>query len=92
VTFYMAERYMPSTDGDAAGADVQGAVQCDRRAAAVALGPIRHVRTWLLPADEICFSLFEAPSAELLRAAGHAVGLRYSRITEAVEGGSEGPQ
>jgi hypothetical protein len=87
VAFFVAERYVPS----APGADVNGVVQLDRRAAATAAGPIRHVRTWLLPADEICFSLFEAPSADLLRAAGIAIGLRYSRITEAVEGGSENP-
>jgi Protein of unknown function (DUF4242) len=86
VAFFVAERYVPSVPI----ADVDGAVRWDRRAAEVAAEPVRHVRTWLLPADETCFSLFEAPSAESLRAAGDAIGLRYSRITEAVEGGSGG--
>jgi Protein of unknown function (DUF4242) len=85
VAYYVAERYVPASPA----ADVRGVVQSDRRAAAVATERIRHVRTWLLPADETCFSLFEAPSAELLRAAGDAIGLHYNRITEAVEGGSE---
>ena len=48
-------------------------------------GGIRHVRTWYLPEDETCFSLFEAPSAAALKAAGDAAGVRYSRITEAIE-------
>jgi hypothetical protein len=85
VAFFVAERYVPSSPP----ADVGGVVRLDRSAAAGSAIPIRHVRTWLLAADETCFSLFEAPSAELVRAAGSAVGLRYSRITEAVEGGSE---
>jgi hypothetical protein len=78
VSLYVAERYAPA-------GDVYAALHGDRRAAASSPG-IRHVRTWLLPADETCLSLFDAPSADLLRAAGDAAGLRYSRITEALEG------
>ena len=85
MAFFVAERYVPSSPPT----DVGGVVRLDRRAAAGSATPIRHVRTWLLAADETCFSLFEAPSAELVRVAGSAVGLRYSRITEAVEAGSD---
>jgi hypothetical protein len=84
MALYVAERYVPSSS-----ADVGGLVRLDRSAAAGSPVPIRHLRTWLLSADETSFSLFEAPSAELLRAAGLAVGLHYSRITEASEAASE---
>jgi hypothetical protein len=85
MALYVAERYVPS-----ASADVGGLVRLDRTAAAESTAPIRHLRTWLLAADETSFSLFEAPSADLVRAAGLAVGLHYSRITEASEAASEG--
>jgi Protein of unknown function (DUF4242) len=84
---FVAERYVPSAPPD----DVAAAARLDRRAASAldeVAGPaagITHLQTWFLRADETCFSLFEAPSAELLRTAGDAVGLRYSRISEVVE-------
>lgn len=77
----MVERYAPVEAG-------QDFARADERAAAAHAGNgavIRHIRTWFLPADETCFSLFEAPSADVLKAAGDAVGLRYTRITEAIE-------
>jgi hypothetical protein len=80
VAFFVVERYAPTAPTqDVAGADRRAALNsvADRR--------IRHVRTWFLPADETCFSLFEAPSADAVKAAGDAVGLRYTRITEAIE-------
>jgi hypothetical protein len=88
VALYVVERYAPrAADQDAARAD-------QRAAAAHAGGDpaIKHIRTWFLPEDETCFSLFEAPSADALRAAGDAAGVRYARITEAIEttGGAHG--
>jgi Protein of unknown function (DUF4242) len=86
VAFFVVERYAPkASDQDFARADEQAA------AAQAGDAPgIRHIRTWLLPDDETCFTLFEAPSADALRAAGDAAGLRFTRITEAIEtsGGS----
>lgn len=85
VALFVVERYAPR----AAYQEVAGA---DERAAAHAGADtvITHVRTWFLPEDETCFSLFEAPSEQALRAAGNAAGLRFTRITEAIEtsGGS----
>ncbi len=81
MALFVVERYAPeASDQDVARAD-------ERAAAVHANGDprIRHIRTWFLPADEICFTLFEAPSADALKAAGDAVGLRYTRITEAIE-------
>jgi hypothetical protein len=88
VALFVVERYAPAaSDQDVARAD-------QRAAAAQADGhpAIRYIRTWFLPADETCFTLFEAPSADALMAAGAAVGLRYTRITEAIEtNGGTGP-
>lgn len=81
MALFVVERYAPAgSNQDFALADGQATA-----AQAAADATIRHIRTWFLPADETCFSLFEAPSADVLRAAGEAAGLRYSRITEAVE-------
>jgi hypothetical protein len=79
MALFVVERYVPATTSPDA---VTGVV-------AFGADPgkpgIRHVRTWFLPEDETCFSLFEAPSAAALKAAGDAAGVRYSRITEAIE-------
>lgn len=54
------------------------------------LGPgIRYVRTTFLPGDETIFHMFEAPSLEALRDAGHRAALHYQRIVEAVEGSTD---
>lgn len=79
MALFVVEQYVPaSTNPDA----VAGGMPVGTAPHA---GGIRHVRTWFLPADETCFSLFEAPSAAALKAAGDAAGVRYSRITEAIE-------
>lgn len=85
MALFVVERYVPAT---ATPDVVTGEIAF--RADAGEPG-IRHVRTWFLPEDETCFSLFEAPSAAALKAAGDAAGVRYSRITEAIEtdGGSD---
>ncbi|HZC73448.1 MAG TPA: nickel-binding protein [Jatrophihabitans sp.] len=86
MALFVVERYAPAvTNQDFARADQQAAA-----ARADGTSAIRHIRTWFLPADETCFALFEAPSEAALRAAGNAAGLRFTRITEAIEtsGGS----
>jgi Nickel responsive protein SCO4226-like len=57
-----------------------------RLAAAKAAGAgstIRYRHSILVPADETCFHLFEASSAELVRSAIERAGLRAQRIVEA---------
>ena len=79
MALFVVEQYVPaSTDPGA----VPGGIGTG---ASPRAGGIRHVRTWFLPEDETCFLLFEAPSAAALKAAGDAAGVRYSRITEAIE-------
>jgi hypothetical protein len=79
MALFVVERYVPAASSpDAVLVGAWPAPLCPSAG-------IRHIRTWYLPEDETCFSLFEAPSAAALKAAGDAAGLRYSRITEAIE-------
>jgi hypothetical protein len=50
---------------------------------------IRFVRSIFVPADEICFYVFEAVSAEAVRAACERAALRFARIVAAVDSREE---
>ena len=56
MALFVVERYVPTTLDP--GATVIGIPA----AAAPLDGGIRHVRTWYLPEDETCFSLFDSSS------------------------------
>jgi hypothetical protein len=47
-------------------------------------GPVRFPGAIVVPEEETCFWLYQAPSAAAVRAAMTAAGLRPERITEAV--------
>jgi hypothetical protein len=47
--------------------------------------PVRFVRSIFLPADEICFYVFEAVTAEAVGAACERAALRFERVLEAVD-------
>jgi hypothetical protein len=47
--------------------------------------PIRFVRSVFVPADEICFYVFEAASAEVVGAACERAALPFQRVVEAVD-------
>jgi hypothetical protein len=47
--------------------------------------PVRYVRTTLLPDDETCFHVFEAPSLEAVAEASRRAGLDGARIVRVVE-------
>jgi hypothetical protein len=47
--------------------------------------PVRHLSTIYVPSDESCFSLFDAPSADALRATQDRAGIGFERIVEAVQ-------
>jgi hypothetical protein len=51
--------------------------------------PIRFVRSTFVPADEICFYVFEAISAEAVGAACERAALRFERVVEAVDSRKE---
>jgi hypothetical protein len=49
--------------------------------------PVRFLRTIFVPAEEICFYLYEAASVEAVREAAGRAGLEFERVTEAVSDG-----
>jgi hypothetical protein len=51
--------------------------------------PIRFLRSIFVPADEICFYVFEAISAEAVGAACERAALRFERVVEAVDSRKE---
>lgn len=46
--------------------------------------PIRYVRAIFVPADETCFFLYEADSADVVREAVRRAGLSYERVSESL--------
>lgn len=47
--------------------------------------PLQLVRSTYLPDDEVCLHLFVAASPDAVRALTERIGLRFERISEAVE-------
>jgi len=78
---FVVERYLPALNE--AGVRAQAGREAK-------LPGVRHVRTMYLCEDELCFSLFEAPSIAVLRTANERSGLVFERITEAIDVQQEG--
>jgi hypothetical protein len=47
--------------------------------------PLRHERSILVPADEMCLLIYDAPTAELALEASRRAGLVSERVVEAIE-------
>ena len=47
--------------------------------------PVRHVRSFLAPEDDICFHVFEAPSAQGVARMIELANFDHERITEVIE-------
>lgn len=78
---FVVERYLPALTPDGVRA------QARREADVLASGndDVRHLRTTYLCDDELCFTMFEAPSIDVLRQANDRGEMAYERITEAVD-------
>jgi hypothetical protein len=88
LSLFLAERYLPLGREHLAAADAARA-----RAASEELAregaEIRYLGSALVPADETCFSLFEAASdTDVMRLAQRA-SIDYERVVEAVQIGRE---
>ena len=75
---FLAERYL-----SASAAEVLASLVDRDRAAARAMS-IRHIQTIYVPADETCFTLFEAPSLEMVSETSGRFGLGYRRVVAAI--------
>lgn len=86
MTSFLAERYLSVPPTRHA---VTALVDNDR-AAANAMA-IRHILTIYVPADETCFTLFAAPSAELITETSRRFRLGYKRVLLVIAVGSAEP-
>jgi hypothetical protein len=75
---FLAERYLAVTSREAL------AFQVGRDRAAARAMAIRHVQTIYVPADETCFTVFEAASLELVTKTSDRFGLGYRRVVAAI--------
>lgn len=74
---FLVEAYAPATsDVLALSARAEAAAASETRSA------VRHIRSILVPEDEICFHLFEAGSADSVARAIDKADLRAQRIVE----------
>ena len=78
---FLAETYAPRGDGAPAAA-AGAALAADQASQDGA--PVRLLGAILVPDEETCFWLYQAPSAGAVRAAMTAAGLRPERINPAV--------
>ena len=80
---FLAETYAPrDAPGPAAPGTAGAALGADQASGPGA--PVRLLGVILVPDEETCFWLYQAPSAGAVRAAMTAAGLRPERITPAV--------
>jgi hypothetical protein len=85
---FLVELYIPSAQLPA----VQGWIEAATTAAADVSREgeaVRCVRSIVVPEDETCFLLYEAPSIDAVRAAAERAGLGSGRITETLSEAEE---
>jgi hypothetical protein len=83
VRAYLAELYVPRSGSDGvrdAALRARAAADELRRSGTA----VRFLRSIFVPAEETCFLLYEAESAESVRRAGGEAGIALDRILEAV--------
>ena len=83
---FVIETYLSRThtgELDAATARLRAAVD----ASPPIEGLVRHVRSFFVPEDEMCFHVVEAPSIETTLELSHRAGLSPERIVEAEPAG-----
>jgi hypothetical protein len=81
---FLIETYL--SGGAAAALEPHVARARDAAEAACEAGiPVRHVRSFLAPDDEMCFHVFEAESAADAVRAAELGCLDHDRITEVIE-------
>lgn len=83
MTGFLVEAYAPGLGDDGLARAVERL-----RAAGEALTasgrPVRHVRSYVVPGDEMCFHLLEAGSPDDALEAARLAGIEVERIVEAI--------
>ncbi len=81
---FLAELYVPAAQAEA----VDGYARRARVAARELTGgglPVRYLHAIFVPADETCFHLYEAISADAVREVASRAGLTLEHLAEVVE-------
>jgi hypothetical protein len=80
---YLVELYLPRRD-EAALADAAMRARVASEQVTSEGNHVRYLRTIFVPADEICFHLYEAQAAEVVGEASLRARIPYERIVRAV--------
>lgn len=83
MTSFVVETYVPSGDRERFAVDVDG-IRIAAEAIVVVDGRVHHVRSYLVPSDEMGFHVVEAESAEDVRRVTQLAGIEVERIVETV--------
>lgn len=81
---FLVELYVSRADAAAAERNGQSARRAAEELALQGI-PVRYLRSIFVPEDETCFLLYEADSADLVRAAARRAELTFERVAEAIE-------
>jgi hypothetical protein len=82
VPTYLVERYVPRA-GRAQLAEIVKTAKTAARQTGDSPGAIRYLAVTLVPGDELCYCLFEAPTIEAVRQAHDLARIPCERIVEA---------
>jgi hypothetical protein len=85
---FLAERYVAAASLEQARLDAARASAASKEQADCGT-TVRYLGSTLIPSDETCFALFQAPSAEDVRRLLEHAALPYDRIVEAIRIGTE---
>jgi hypothetical protein len=77
---FLVERYLPVTDVEALAA----AVARVGLACASGRGGVRYLHSTFVPTEDTCFCVFQAPSAQSVRAVNDAARFGLDRIVSAI--------
>ena len=83
---FLIERYLPATAaGDLASSVARAARLCALSAESESASRVQYLHSVDLPAEDTCFCLFRAATAEVIRALNDEAGFALDRIAAAVQ-------
>jgi hypothetical protein len=80
---YLVERYWPGVTSELLQEALQRGVQVMERMRAEGM-PVRDVTSILVPVEQVVFSVYEGPSAAVVRELNDRADIPVSRIVEAI--------
>jgi Protein of unknown function (DUF4242) len=83
---FLVERYLPAAAAENLASSVARAAQlCALSAESGAASEVQYLHSAYLPAEDTCFCLFRAPTAEAVRALNDEASFALDRIAAAVQ-------